>query len=68
MSAIRRSKTYLRSTMSQNRLNELDAMHINEEINLDTDTVHYKFARKHPRRLEFINILDTDKDDQPSAK
>ena len=67
VSAIRRLKTYLRSTMSQNRLNELAAMYIHKEINLDIDTVLDKFARKHPRRLELINILDTDKDRQPPA-
>ena len=64
MSAIRRLKTSLRSTMSQNRLNGLAAMYIHKEINLDIDTVLHKFARKHRRRLELINILDTDKDDK----
>ena len=67
MSAIRRLKTYLQSTMCQNRLNGLAAMYIHKEINLDIDTVLDKFARKHPMRLELINILDTDKDDQPPA-
>lgn len=54
-SALRRVKTYLRSTMSEDRLNGLASLHIHREIasNIDADEVLKQFAKKHKRKLSF---------------
>ena len=61
VSALRRLKTYLRSTMSQTRLTGLALLHIH--YNMDVDIAYSvfeiirRFARLHPRRMELANIL-----------
>ena len=60
ISSLRRLKSYLRSTMSQNRLNRLAALHIHRDIRINVDAIIDKFARMHPQRLEMISILCTD--------
>ena len=59
VSVVRRLKTYTRSTMSQDRLNGLASLNIHKEIPVDIDKVLNIFARKHKRRLEMINLLDS---------
>ena len=62
ISSLRRLKTYLRSTMGEERLNGLAAMHVHKDINMDLDMIIGDFAVKHKRRLKFQNILDSDGD------
>ena len=60
ISVLRRVKTYLRSTMTQERLNGLALLHIHRNIELKVSDIIDLFAQKHPRRLELSNILQTD--------
>lgn len=52
-SALKRIKTYCRSTMAENRLNGLAAAFIHKKIDLEPDDILSKFILKHPRRLDF---------------
>ena len=58
VSALRRMKTWLRSTMVNERLNGLAQMHINDVITVDPDEVINMFARQNPTRMQFLDILD----------
>ena len=51
VSALRRLKTYLRTTMGQDRLSGLALMHVHYATEIDI------FARQHPRRMLVENIL-----------
>jgi hypothetical protein len=53
-SSLRRIKTYLRNTMSQNRLNGLAMLHIHREIDVQTSEVLSILGKKGPRRLNFV--------------
>ena len=53
-SELRLLLTYLRSTMAQDRLSALLVININRDIDIDIDKVIDAFARKHPRKLEFL--------------
>ena len=53
-SALRRLKNYNRSTMKNERLNGLALMHVHKDIQPDIQEVINKFAKQHPRRLEFL--------------
>ena len=57
VSALRRLKTYLRSTMSQTRLTRLALLHIQYNMDIDFDEIIRRFARLRPRRMELANIL-----------
>ena len=57
ISVLRRLKTYLRSSMGQERLSGLALMHINYSMEIDLDEVINIFARKHPRRMALADIL-----------
>jgi hypothetical protein len=46
-------KTYLRSTMSQDRLNGLALASINKEIKVEPSEIINVFASKRPRRMNF---------------
>lgn len=48
-STLKRVKTYLRNTMSENRLNGLAQMSIHREIQITTDELITKFAEKNRR-------------------
>ena len=52
-SGMRRLKTYLRSTMDQNRLTGLAHLNINQNINITPKQVVDKFATKR-RKLDFV--------------
>lgn len=52
-SSLKRIKTYLRSTMGQERLNGLAMLHINKDIQVKPEEVLDMFAEKHKRRLQF---------------
>ena len=58
ISVLRRLKTYLRNTMGQGRLNALSLMSIYRDMPIDFHEVITRFVRKHPRRMELVNILD----------
>ena len=57
VSVLRCLKTYLRSTISQDRLCGLALMHINYSMELDLDEIINIFARKHPRRMVLGNVF-----------
>ena len=57
VSTLRRLKSYLRSTMGQDRLNGLALMHVHYAMPLDVSVIVDDFARLHPRRMELVNIL-----------
>ena len=57
VSDLRRLKSYLRSTMSQDRLSSLALMHIHYGHKVDADRVVSLFAAKYPRRMGLVNIL-----------
>ena len=60
-SSVRLLKTYLRSTMSQDRLNGLATIYAHKDIKLNIEEVIERFARRNKRKLNMLNILDTDK-------
>ena len=57
ISALKRLKMYLRSTMLEDRMNGLAMLHIHYGRKLDEDAIITMFAQKHPRRMELINIV-----------
>ena len=50
-SVMHRVLTYLRSTMSENRLNGLGLMHVYKDMDLDVETIIDMFAGLKPRRM-----------------
>ncbi|XP_054263675.1 52 kDa repressor of the inhibitor of the protein kinase-like [Macrosteles quadrilineatus] len=54
-SALRRLKTYLRTTITEERLNGLANLHINQSVSskISADEVLTLFAKKHKRKLSF---------------
>ena len=57
VSVLRRLKTYLRSSMGQERLSGLALMHVHYGMELNLDEIVNIFARKHPRRMVLSYIL-----------
>ena len=57
---MRRLKTWLRSTMNQERFNALALMHINNDLPINNEEVVNDFARTKNTRMAFKNILDND--------
>ena len=55
ISRLRYLKTYLRSTMSEERLNGLALLYIHRDIPCSAEAVVDEFARLQPRRLELVN-------------
>ncbi|KAK3917526.1 52 kDa repressor of the inhibitor of the protein kinase [Frankliniella fusca] len=53
-SALRRLKSWLRSTMSQDRLTGLALMHVHRDIDIDINAIITRFAKSGNRRLELI--------------
>lgn len=53
-SALRCIKPFLRTTMTENRLSGLTLLHIHRSISIDLDDAVDRFARKHPRKLQFL--------------
>lgn len=52
-STLRRLKTWLRSTMAEDRLTGLALLHIHRDIELDIDAIINRFAKQN-RRLDFV--------------
>ena len=46
--------------MGQGRLNGLALMHFNYGMSIDYEAVLSAFARKHPRRMAMLDVLDSD--------
>lgn len=59
-SSLRRLKTYLRSTMGEDRLTGLALMHIHQHITIENhiDEIVNDFATMHPRRMRLANIFE----------
>ena len=57
ISGIRRLKTYMRTTMTEERMNGLLLTHIHYDMELDIDVIIDEFARCRPRRMELLDIL-----------
>lgn len=55
VSRLRYLKTYLRSTMREDRLNGLAMMYIHRDTSCDSKEVVEQFARQHRRRLALVN-------------
>ena len=55
VSVLRRLKTYLRSTMGQDRLSGLALMHIQYGMQIDYQEVITMFARRNPRRMTLLD-------------
>jgi hypothetical protein len=53
-STLKLLKTYLRSTMSESRLNGLAMMYIHAMVNIDIEQVIDKFSKRKNRKLEFL--------------
>ena len=63
-SALAYVKTELRSTMSEDRLNDLvtSMLFVHKDISLDYDAVIDLFVRKNPRRMPLIDPLNNKTD------
>lgn len=61
-SALRRIKTYLQSTMSQDRLNHLLVLYVHKELtdSLDLITVANDFAADPEHRLSILSFTESD--------
>lgn len=60
VSALRRLKSYMRTTMGQERLNGLALLHVHYTRAINIDQVVDIFAREHPHRMALLDILNTD--------
>ena len=58
VSSLHRLKTYMRGTMSQERLNGLALLHTHRHMSLNIEELVDKFAGEQPRRMRLYNILD----------
>ena len=58
ISSLRRLKSYMRSTMGEDRLNGLAALHVHKHLPLDLENMIDDFAAMHPRRMMMTNILN----------
>ena len=57
ISRLRYLKTYLRSTMTEQRLNGLAMLYVHRDIHCSSETVVDIFARSHPRRMLLVDPL-----------
>ena len=58
ISVLPRLKTYLRSTMKNDRLNGLALLNIHREIELNVEEIIDKFAMRRPRKMTLINMWE----------
>ena len=56
VSALRRLKTYMRSTILQTRLTELALPHIHHSMEIDIEEIIDQFARLHLRKMELAHV------------
>ena len=57
ISGLRRLKTWMRNTMTEERLNSLAVIMINRDIKINDEKVVDAFASKHKRRMALSNIF-----------
>ena len=57
ISALRRLKSYLRTTMTEDHLQGLALLHVHNGFKVDIERVISAFARKHPRRMECHRLI-----------
>ena len=57
VSVLRPLKTYLRTSMSQERMTSLALMYVHRETDIKVTDIVSQFARKKPRRMMLPNIL-----------
>ncbi len=62
ISSLRRLKTFLRTSMGQDRLNSLALMHVHRNIPINDEEIINMFSQRHPRRIQLSNILDSERD------
>ena len=55
-SGLKRIKTALRSTISNERLSNLALLHLHQDIPIDIDEVIDEFSRLHPRRIQLSDF------------
>ena len=58
ISVLRLLKTYLRNRKRQNQMHGLALLHIHRDIHLNINYIIDRFARKHPRRMKLLDILN----------
>ena len=58
VSSLRHLKTYMRSTMHENRLTGLAMMHVHYTHEIALDTIIQNFAIQHPWRMDMVNLLN----------
>lgn len=51
-------KTWLRNTITNERLNGLAQMHINDDMEVNIDEVIDTFAMQNPARMQFLDIFE----------
>ena len=51
ISVLRRLETYMRSTMTEDRINGLAMLHVYYGVEVDIDAIINQFVRLHPRRM-----------------
>ena len=56
-SGLKRVKTAFRSCMTTERLSGLSLLHIHRDVPIDTTGAIDEFCRRHPRRLQMVNVL-----------
>ena len=62
-SALKRVKSYLRSTTGQSRLNHLMVLHVHKELADDMDVIEVAysfFGDNHQRKQVFVKFTNTD--------
>ena len=62
ISVLRRLKTYLRTTMAEERLTGSALMHVDYGMDRNLDEIINIFSRQHPRRMLLQDTLVSDKE------
>ena len=57
---LRRLKTWLRSTMTYERLTGLALMHVHRHMNFNIAEIIDNFALAYPRRMRLLNVVSSD--------
>ncbi len=57
-SGLKRIKTAVRSSMTTERLTGLSLLHIHRDIPVNIDVAIDEFCRRHPRRMEMVDLLE----------
>ena len=57
VSTLRRLKTYMRSTMGQERLSALALIHVHYSMDINLEEVLARFLALHPRRVAMHDLL-----------